>query len=1056
MVWQYNPYALSLIFTTGISAALASYIWQRRPAPGAASFALLMAAVAEWSLAYALRLGSPDLQAKIFWSQVRNLGVAVTPVAWLAFALQYTGWGKWLTRRNVVLLSIEPLVALLLAWTNGRHGLFWSHISLDSGGSFPTWVAAYGPCYWINAVYSYLLILLGTVLLIHKLVRFPALYRRQMGALLISVLTPLAGQLGSALHLLPSFNLNLTPFAFTISGLAAAWGLFRHRLFDIVPVARDAVIENMSDAVIVLDAQERIVDLNPAAERIVGHTAAEIIGQPLVQVLPVWPTVAERAHRETGAHAEVAWGEGDATSTYDLRTSPLRDQRGRDTGCLVVLRDITELKQAEEALRRAREDLEIRVQERTAELATTNEALQSQIAERKQTEEALQESEARLRSIVQTATEAIITVDSRGNIVFWNRAAEAMFGYPADAIVGPPSLSLISEQFQADYQAVVKRVKSAGETSLSGKTVEMVGLKKDGSEFPLEISWAAWETRGEIFLTGIVRDITARVRSEQERARAEEELMLKVEQLTALSQASQTVTASLELDQVLTEIVSLASEVVDLDYTSVLLVDEAGHIGQSAENLPGVPAIGYRIREEGLTNWIVRSGQAVVVDEIGAGGAINPSLGEGAPRFANPLIVETGVKSFAGLPMVVKDNMLGVIYLHSLQPAAFRDQLPLLTAFANQAAIAVENARLYRESRSYARQLEQRVQERTAQLQAQYARLEAILSSASDGIIVTDGNGNIVQANPVVETWLSRTLSPENATRLREAVRVLAQRAGEKPKSVLELPGLDLELEAASVAEEEVKEELAVVVIAHDVSHLKTLDRMKTRFVSNVSHELRTPIATIKLYAELMRRRPERWEEYLDTLTEEANHQARLVEYILQISRLDAGRLDMSPRPTHLGGLVEASVANHQALARERGLTLEHRPMETSEGELGPVALVDTKRMTQVLNNLVENSIRYTPKGGRVTISTSTEKAKNRAWVTVTVADTGIGIPNKEMSHIFERFFRGEDVRLMQIPGTGLGLAIVKEIVELHGGWVTVESQVGKGTVFTAWLPLAD
>jgi PAS domain S-box-containing protein len=179
------------------------------------------------------------------------------------------------------------------------------------------------------------------------------------------------------------------------------------------------------------------------------------------------------------------------------------------------------------------------------------------------------------------------------------------------------------------------------------------------------------------------------------RKRAEEALELKVEQLAALSQASQVVTASLKLAQVLAGIVSLASQVVPTDYTGVVLVDEAGSIGQSAENLPGVPGIEYRIRDKGLTRWIVHSRQAGIIDEIGEDGAITPDLGEGAPRFANPPIVEAGVKSVAGLPLMVKDRLLGVLYLHSLHAGAFRGHLPLLTTFANQVAIAIDNARLY-------------------------------------------------------------------------------------------------------------------------------------------------------------------------------------------------------------------------------------------------------------------------------------------------------------------------------------------------------------------------
>jgi len=242
------------------------------------------------------------------------------------------------------------------------------------------------------------------------------------------------------------------------------------------------------------------------------------------------------------------------------------------------------------------------------------------------------------------------------------------------------------------------------------------------------------------------------------------------------------------------------------------------------------------------------------------------------------------------------------------------------------------------------------------------------------------------------------------------------------------------------------------VVNIHDVSHLKALDRMKTRFVTNISHELRTPVTTLKLYAALMQQTPPAtWVKYVDSLAQETDWLAQLVEDILEIAHIDAGRLELKLRPTPLNELGEMTIINHRTLARSRGLTLEHQPTEP-----GPVALVDPERMIQALSNLVGNAIQYMPEGGTVVVSTDEQEADDRVWATTTVADTGMGIPEEELPHIFDRFFRGVEPRSMQISGTGLGLAVVKEIVELHGGRVTVESQVGEGTAFTVWLPLAD
>ena len=261
---------------------------------------------------------------------------------------------------------------------------------------------------------------------------------------------------------------------------------------------------------------------------------------------------------------------------------------------------------------------------------------------------------------------------------------------------------------------------------------------------------------------------------------------------------------------------------------------------------------------------------------------------------------------------------------------------------------------------------------------------------------------------------------------------------------------MDLQLAAAPIVGP--ANEAAAVVAIHDISYLKELDRLKSQFVSNVSHELRTPITTIKMYTELMGSSPpEDWPEYLEALTNEVDWQAGLVEDILDISRVDAGWLELERHPTSLNELTGLAFVNHQVEAQAQGLRLEHRPAEP-----GPVACVDANRMMQVLNNLVENALRYTPEGGQVVISTGKSEAEGRAWATVTVADTGIGITEEELPHIFERFYRGGQPQRMQVPGTGLGLAIVKEIAELHGGAVTMESQIEPGSSFTVWLPPAE
>jgi two-component sensor histidine kinase/GAF domain-containing protein len=211
-----------------------------------------------------------------------------------------------------------------------------------------------------------------------------------------------------------------------------------------------------------------------------------------------------------------------------------------------------------------------------------------------------------------------------------------------------------------------------------------------------------------------------------------------------LSRASQTVTASLDLDQVLSEIVSLAGKVANSDYASVVLVDEEGHIiGRSAETLPGAPALEYRARGGGFTHWIIQSRRPAVVDDIGEDGSIRSDPAEGVPTTINPVLSVCGIKSFVGLPLIFKERLLGVLYLHSLHPYTFSDQLPLLTAFANQAAVAVENANLYdvAQRELAERKSAEEVLSRTVSL------LEATLNSTADGILVVDLEGKIKRFN---------------------------------------------------------------------------------------------------------------------------------------------------------------------------------------------------------------------------------------------------------------------------------------------------------------------
>lgn len=210
MAWQPSPYSYLLILVAVVAAALALYAWRRRGTPGAAALVALMAGVFVWSVGYAFEIAVDDLPAKIFWAKVEYLGIVSVPLAWLAFSLQYNRPEGRLTGRRLALLAAIPLVALLLVWTNEAHGLIWTATSVDETGP-PVLAVDYGAGFWVYWTYSYLLLVIGTVLLVSGLARSISLYRKRGVALLLAALGPWIGNGAYVLGLGTVPNLDLPP-----------------------------------------------------------------------------------------------------------------------------------------------------------------------------------------------------------------------------------------------------------------------------------------------------------------------------------------------------------------------------------------------------------------------------------------------------------------------------------------------------------------------------------------------------------------------------------------------------------------------------------------------------------------------------------------------------------------------------------------------------------------------------------------------------------------------------------------------------------------------------
>jgi signal transduction histidine kinase/CheY-like chemotaxis protein len=353
MDWQFNFYALTLVIASLAPGAVAFTAWRRRAAPGAVSFAWLMLALMVWTLAYGLELASTSLSAMLFWIKVEYLGIATIPAFWLIFTVQYARRESWLTWPNLILLFIIPALTLILVWTNELHHLYYHSTSLDTRGSFPLLAITIGPWYKVHMTYFYLCLLAGVILLGMVFRRAASLYRLQTGIILVGALVPWVINAMYLSSIRPFAHLDLTPFAFIITGLITSWGMFRFHLLDIVPVARDKLLESMSDGMLVLDVQNRILDLNQAARQFIRADAVSPIGQFAKAVFTPWSEIASYLSDTQETNLEIILNPSKPRH-FDFQIIPLHDRTGNLTGWLLIGRDITARKEAEVALQQAK------------------------------------------------------------------------------------------------------------------------------------------------------------------------------------------------------------------------------------------------------------------------------------------------------------------------------------------------------------------------------------------------------------------------------------------------------------------------------------------------------------------------------------------------------------------------------------------------------------------------------------------------------------------------------------------------------------------------------
>ncbi len=496
----------------------------------------------------------------------------------------------------------------------------------------------------------------------------------------------------------------------------------------------------------------------------------------------------------------------------------------------------------------------------------------------------------------------------------------------------------------------------------------------------------------------------------------EANLERRLHELETLARIGRTVTAMLNIDEVLRTVVEEAVQLTGAEEGSLLLLDEeSGELYMRASrNFDDDFASAFRLHvRDSLAGQVIKTSKPILLDE------------------RSPQKIKTAylVHSLIYVPLRVRGKTIGVLGVDNRKAgrALTHQDVTVMMAMADYAAIAIENAKLYYRTESERR------------------KLETVIKDTQSGVIVVDPDHRVMLLNQTAKEafnirgdYFERSIAEVfDHSRLLEVIRSGAGPARREEVEVED--GRIFSVQKSSI------NGVGYSVVMHDITHLKDLDRIKSEFVTTVSHDLRSPLTAILGYVELIERAGPLTSQQVDFVGRvrlSVEQIAELVSDLLDLGRIESG-LDTSKERTPMAVLIHYALDNIRNRMEAKGLKLE-----TSIQDGLPFVYGDPIRLRQLVDNLLQNAMKYTPTSGVISVEAEAEDDQ----VIVRVVDTGPGIPPQDQPFLFDKFFRASNTP-DDAPGTGLGLSIVKSIVDQHGGRIWVESELGQGATFTVVLP---
>lgn len=689
--FQIDPLVIIQIATAGFCALFALSVYNRTEVTGARRLALLMAALGLWTFASGMENAFITRSAKILSGQIMHLGVQTVPPLLFLFAVEYSGRKYWLTKRNRILLWAIPVITIGLVFTNEYHGLIWTNIlPLDEVGS-QFLVYTHGIGFLISTLYHYLLISIASILLIiGSKERKPKRQFWQISVILLALAIAWGVNIAYILDITPVPGLDLTPIAFTITVSLVSLAVFPMHFLDILPIARSKLVDTMSDAFYVYDADAKLIDTNPAGLALLDKTSEQILHRPIEKVFERWPELIEHFKTLPQENHDYFVIQDSEKTWFDVRISTLGETQRENPVWLVILHDISQNKITEGELLHQAAGLRT-VSEISLSIATSS------------------HPQGLLQDVVNLTAERfhfnyvqIFVFEPQTNLL----RLEAGSGDPGKILLESQfSIPLDSKQSIVAWAANARQAIIVNDVQQDDKFLANPYLPQTRSEMAVPIIYrdallgvldiqSNYMDHFREMDRHIQNTLAAQISVAIINARLFDDLNRRAREAEMLRQAGSIVASTLNQDEAIQRILNQLKQVVPYDSSSVQLRRESyleivG--GNGFSDLEKIIGIRFPLNGASASAKILQTNSPIIISDVQ----------ESYPDFRVP--PHNHIHGWMGVPLIVQNEVLGVITLDSCTPGAFdQSQARLVQAFADQVAIALENARLFEDTRRLA------------------------------------------------------------------------------------------------------------------------------------------------------------------------------------------------------------------------------------------------------------------------------------------------------------------------------------------------------------------